>query len=152
MGRFVWGDDGQPVVQKAGGKNGLAISCGLLDGWRGGLNEVVEFGLEGVENAQGVMEPFRLLPEPVGFFGIRMPHRLPIPRLDLAFDLDDQVFVDMRVDTWHGASLQAAPRNAPSFAVALNWGIGSRSLKAEVKAFERLHMVRGANSSNGGLK
>jgi hypothetical protein len=31
-----------------------------------------------------------------------------------------------------------ASKNSPSFAVALNWGIGSSSLKAEVKAFDRL--------------
>jgi hypothetical protein len=38
-------------------------------------------------------------------------------------------------------------RNPASFAVALYWGIGSSSLKALVKAFERLHMVRAWNSS-----
>lgn len=36
---------------------------------------------------------------------------------------------------------------SPSFAVALNWGIGSSSLNAEVKALERLHTVRARNSS-----
>jgi hypothetical protein len=40
-----------------------------------------------------------------------------------------------------------ASRYSPSLAVALNWGTGSSSLKAEVKAFERLHIVRGRNSS-----
>src|ERR1700731_2308855 len=38
-------------------------------------------------------------------------------------------------------------RNAPSFAVALNCGIGSSSLNADVNALDRLHMVRGRNSS-----
>ena len=34
-------------------------------------------------------------------------------------------------------------RKLPNFAAALNWGIGSSSLNAEVNAFERLHNVRG---------
>ncbi len=34
-------------------------------------------------------------------------------------------------------------RKFPSLAVALNWGIGSSSLKVEVKAFDRLHIARG---------
>ena len=38
-------------------------------------------------------------------------------------------------------------RKPASFAVALYCGIGSSSLNALVKAFERLHMVRGWNSS-----
>jgi hypothetical protein len=42
--------------------------------------------------------------------------------------------------------------NAPSFAVALNWGMGSSSLNALVNAFERLHIVRGENSSYSGWK
>lgn len=42
--------------------------------------------------------------------------------------------------------------NAPNFAVVLNCGIGSSSLNAEVKAFERLHIVRDANSGYGGSK
>jgi hypothetical protein len=54
---------------------------------RGGLNEVVEFRLERVEYAQGILESFGFLPEAVGFFRIRMPDSLPIPCLDLAFDL-----------------------------------------------------------------
>ena len=45
-----------------------------------------------------------------------------------------------------------ASRNSPSFAVALNWGIGSSSLNAEVKAFERLQIVRDRNSSYCGSK
>jgi hypothetical protein len=36
-------------------------------------------------------------------------------------------------------------RNGASFAVALKRGTGSSSLKAEVTAFERLHIVRGWN-------
>jgi hypothetical protein len=40
-----------------------------------------------------------------------------------------------------------ASRNSPSFAAALNCGIGSSSLNADVNAFERLQMVRGVNSS-----
>ena len=43
-------------------------------------------------------------------------------------------------------------RNAPSFAVALNWGIGSSSLKADVNALDRLHRVRGRKSSYCGSK
>jgi hypothetical protein len=38
-------------------------------------------------------------------------------------------------------------RNSPSLAVALNCGMGSSSLNADVKAFERLQIVRGRNSS-----
>jgi selenocysteine lyase/cysteine desulfurase len=45
-----------------------------------------------------------------------------------------------------------ASRNSPSFAVALNCGMGSSSLNAEVNAFERLHMVRDLNSSYFGSK
>ena len=45
-----------------------------------------------------------------------------------------------------------ASRNGASFAVALNCGIGSSSLKADVKAFARLHCVRGAKSSICGSK
>lgn len=44
------------------------------------------------------------------------------------------------------------PRNPASLAVARYCGMGSSSLKAEVKALERLHMVRGWNSSWAGLK
>ena len=40
-----------------------------------------------------------------------------------------------------------ASRNSPSFAVALNCGMGSNSLKADVNAFERLQIVRARNSS-----
>jgi hypothetical protein len=35
-----------------------------------------------------------------------------------------------------------ASKDFPSFAVALKWGIGSSSLKADVKAFDRLSIVR----------
>ena len=45
-----------------------------------------------------------------------------------------------------------ASKNSPRFAVALNWGIGSSSLKAEVKAFDRLEIVRDRNSSYFGSK
>jgi len=38
-------------------------------------------------------------------------------------------------------------KNSPSFAVALNCGMGSNSLNAEVNAFDRLQIVRGRNSS-----
>ena len=38
-------------------------------------------------------------------------------------------------------------RKPASFPVALNWGIGSSSLRAEVKAFDRLHIVREPNAS-----
>jgi hypothetical protein len=37
-------------------------------------------------------------------------------------------------------------------AVVLNWGIGSSFLKALVNAFERLHLVRAANSGYCGSK
>jgi hypothetical protein len=42
---------------------------------------------------------------------------------------------------------RTACRKPASFAVALYWGIGSGSLNALVNAFDRLHMVRGWNSS-----
>jgi len=42
--------------------------------------------------------------------------------------------------------------NPPSRAVALNCGMGSSSWNADVNAFDRLHMVRGPNSLNRGLK
>jgi hypothetical protein len=48
--------------------------------------------------------------------------------------------------------VRIASRNSPSFAVARKWGIGSSSLKAEVKAFERLPIVRERNSSYFGSK
>ena len=38
-------------------------------------------------------------------------------------------------------------RNSPTFAVALNCGIRSSSLKADVNALERLQIVSGRNSS-----
>ena len=63
---------------------------------------------------------------------------------------------------WQGAASQYRPsghdcenrasRNSPSFAVALNRGMGSSSLNAEVNAFERLQIVRGWNSSYFGSK
>src|SRR5258708_4042112 len=43
-------------------------------------------------------------------------------------------------------------RNGASFAVARKRGTGSSSLKAEVNAFDRLHIVRGRNSSYSGSK
>ena len=46
----------------------------------------------------------------------------------------------------------ASSRNEPRLAVALNCGIGSRSLNALVNALDKLHNVRGANSSTVGLK
>src|SRR5665213_550912 len=49
-------------------------------------------------------------------------------------------------------SIGRVSKKAPSFAVARNWGIGSRSFSADVKAFERLHIERAANSSYSGLK
>jgi hypothetical protein len=45
-----------------------------------------------------------------------------------------------------------ASKNSPSFAVALNWGIGSSSLKADVNAFDRLQIVLDRNSSYFGSK
>ena len=48
--------------------------------------------------------------------------------------------------------VDVSSRKGPSFAAALNCGIGSRLLNALVNALDRLHIVRGANSSNGGLK
>src|SRR5216683_3329779 len=45
-----------------------------------------------------------------------------------------------------------ASRNSPSLAVALNCGMGSSSLNADVNAFERLQIVRGRNSSYFGWK
>lgn len=86
---------------------------GFLSPLRGGLNEVVEFGLEGVEHAKGVLEPFGLLPEFVGFFRIRLPYGLEIPRLDLAFDLQDKVFVEMRIQAGHKASFRLVSASWP---------------------------------------
>jgi hypothetical protein len=43
-------------------------------------------------------------------------------------------------------------KRAEFLAVALNCGIGSSSLNADVKALESAHIVRGANSSCFGLK
>ena len=43
-------------------------------------------------------------------------------------------------------------RKPPSLAVALNCGTGSSFLKALVKAFDKLHMVRGENSGYCGPK
>jgi hypothetical protein len=45
-----------------------------------------------------------------------------------------------------------ASRNSLSFAVTLNWGMGSSSLNADVNALERLQIVRGRNSSYLGPK
>jgi hypothetical protein len=45
-----------------------------------------------------------------------------------------------------------ASRNRPSLAVARNWEMGSSSLKAEVNAFDRLHMVLDSNSWCCGAK
>jgi hypothetical protein len=116
---------------------------GFLGRLQGGLNEVVKFGLERVEHAERVLESFSFLPEAVGLFRIRVPNGLPIPRLDLAFDLEEEVFVEMWIKVLHLASFQTIPeRKAPGFAVALNCAMGSSSLKAEVKAFEGLHSAR----------
>src|SRR5260370_6790573 len=38
--------------------------------------------------------------------------------------------------------------NSPSFAVALNWGMGSSSLKTDVKAFDRLQIGCSARCSS----
>lgn len=104
---------------------------------------MVEFRLEHVEQSNGVLKSFGLLPEAVGFFRIRMPDGLPIPRLDLTFDLEEEVLVEMWIKVLHLASFQTIPEGkAPGFAVALNCAMGSSSLKAEVKAFEELHIAR----------
>jgi hypothetical protein len=42
--------------------------------------------------------------------------------------------------------------NSPSFAVALNWGMGSSSLNPDEKAFDRLQIGCGLNSSYFGSK
>ena len=86
---------------------------GLLGGWRGGLNKVVEFGFEGVEHAKGVLESFGLLPKAVGFFGVRVPNRLPVPRLDLAFDLKEKVFVEVWIQAGHKTSFRAVSASWP---------------------------------------
>jgi hypothetical protein len=49
----------------------------------------------------------------------------------------------------HGYTFE---KNSPSLAVALNWGIGSRSFKALVKALHRLQRVCLENSSCTGWK
>jgi hypothetical protein len=74
---------------------------GFLWRLRDGLNEVVEFGLEGVEHTDGVLESFRFLPEVVGFFGTWMPDGYAVPRLDLTLDLDDEVFVEVGINAEH---------------------------------------------------
>ena len=48
--------------------------------------------------------------------------------------------------------LELRSKNGPSLAVARNCGMASSLRKAEVNAFERLHSVRGWNSSSFGLK
>jgi hypothetical protein len=45
-----------------------------------------------------------------------------------------------------------ASRNSPSLAVALNCGMGSSCLNADVNALERLQIVRGRKSSYSGSK
>jgi hypothetical protein len=86
----------------------------FLSGWRGGPNEVVELSFEGVEHTQGVLESFRLLPEAVRYFRIRMPDGFAVPRLDLTFDLGDEVFVEMRVRMLHwGSPLLLRERDLP---------------------------------------
>src|SRR5436190_23537591 len=50
------------------------------------------------------------------------------------------------------AGHQLLPRKAPSFAVERKYGIGSSVLIDDVKAFERDHIVRGANASCSGAK
>jgi len=45
-----------------------------------------------------------------------------------------------------------ASRNSPSLAVALNCGMGSSSLNADVNGLERLQIVRKRNSSYFGSK
>src|SRR5206468_8524440 len=55
-------------------------------------------------------------------------------------------------EPFHAASVCIPSRNGASFAVALNCGIGSSSLNADVKEFSKLHNVLGANSSIVGLK
>ena len=52
----------------------------------------------------------------------------------------------------YAKTLGRSSKKGASFAVALNCGIGSSSLNAEVKAFAKLHRVQGANSSYCGLK
>ena len=51
----------------------------------------------------------------------------------------------------HEISFQTL-RNSPSFAGASKDGTGSSSLKAEVKALLKLHLVRGTKSGNPGSK
>ena len=52
----------------------------------------------------------------------------------------------VQVFTESGDYIRTPCRKPDSLAVALNWGIGSSSLNADVKAFVRLHNVRGSNS------
>jgi hypothetical protein len=66
---------------------------------------------------------------------------------EVAADRIGYVCVRDRNVYWeYGGRENPASRNSPSFAVALNWGIGSSSLNAEVNALERLQIVRGLNS------
>src|SRR5580692_7749702 len=57
-----------------------------------------------------------------------------------------------RVARWLERLENRASRNSPSFAVALNCGMGSSSLNADVNALERLQIVRGRNWSYFGSK
>lgn len=65
-----------------------------------------------------------------GVYLLTLPPRPPTECIPVHTDLSD-------------VTRAVVSRKAPSFAVALNCGIGSSSLNADVKAFERLHIVRG---------
>jgi hypothetical protein len=57
-----------------------------------------------------------------------------------------------RVQFAHAACENLVSKNSPRFTVALNCGIGSSSLKADVKALEKLQIVRRRNSLYFGSK
>jgi len=76
-----------------------------------------------------------------------------VRHLEIEEEIDPEAFSITRLEgsRWRLRRTRAS-RNSPSLAVALNWGIGSSSLKADVKAFDRLQIVRDRNSSYFGLK
>jgi hypothetical protein len=76
--------------------------------------------------------------------------QIPAADLPTAQDRETVACCEMGDKMIH--AVVAASRNLPSRAAARNCGIGSSSLNADVNAFDRLHMVRGWNSSCCGSK
>jgi hypothetical protein len=78
-----------------------------------------------------------------------IPHERPMAGTDPRAPVRS---VKLEVMVPHDHSARVASRNRPSLAVARNCGMGSSSLNADVKAFDRLHMVRDSNSGCCGVK